>query len=79
MNSELFELIAEIWPKVKGFAREEWWRSWGVVWSSESGGKLGKRGFTGLAGKTIVYSTLKRDSGDRGGGLVFFNFGPCGY
>nr|GFA93075.1 hypothetical protein [Tanacetum cinerariifolium] len=21
-------------PMVKGFAREEWWRSWGVVWSS---------------------------------------------
>nr|GFB07804.1 hypothetical protein [Tanacetum cinerariifolium] len=25
---------ADMGPMVKGFAGEEWWRLWGVVWSS---------------------------------------------
>nr|GFA79410.1 hypothetical protein [Tanacetum cinerariifolium] len=28
----------------EGFFREEWWRSWGVVWSSGNGGKTRRKG-----------------------------------
>nr|GFB04648.1 hypothetical protein [Tanacetum cinerariifolium] len=39
-------------------------RSWGMVWSGESGGKIEKLGFTEFGGKhCAVHSVSKRDRG----------------
>nr|GEW05911.1 hypothetical protein [Tanacetum cinerariifolium] len=50
---------------VKGFAGEEWWRSWEVVWSSGKWQETWENGLTGIGGKpggvTDAFKKLERE------------------